>query len=136
MENFKILSEFDNALFKRKEILFQVNSRIAPSKEEVVEFLSKKFSCDPERIALKKILGEFGKQIFKISAKIYETKEDKEYFEIKTRKQREAEKKALEERIKAEREARKKAEEKSEEKKEKEEKTANEEQNNEQKDQK
>ena len=89
----KILNEKNNQLFKRKEIISEIGSETTPKIIEIVEILSKKFSTPSENINIKDIKGRFGTKTFKIRANIYETFEDKEKTEIKTQKQRKAEKK-------------------------------------------
>jgi len=76
MENLKIISENKNDLFKRNEVVLEITSQISPSKVEVDELLSKKYSTVPEKIRIKKIAGKFGSHVFTISAHIYPTKED------------------------------------------------------------
>ena len=108
----KIIREKHNLLFNRKEILAEIDSEITPKIIEVEKILSEKFSKPIENIKTKRIKGKFGSKTFEINANIYDTLEDKERTEIKTRKQRAAEKKIKDERIKSEKEA-KKAEEAS-----------------------
>jgi len=117
MENFKIISEIENPLFFRKEIKIEVESEITPSKVEVKKFLNEKFSISPGTLKLDKIKGRFGSKKFEITAKIYMTEQNKNQIETKTKKQRDAEKKALEETKKAELEENAKVEEKIEENK-------------------
>ena len=103
----KIIREKHNLLFKRKEILAEIDSEITPKIIEVEKILSEKFSKPTENIKTKRVKGKFGSKTFEINANIYDTLEDKEKTEIKTRKQRAAEKKIKEERIKSEKEAKK-----------------------------
>ena len=117
MENFKIISEIENPLFFRKEIKIEVESEITPSKVEVKKFLNEKLSISPETLKLEKIKGRFGSKKFEITAKIYMSEQNKNQIETKTKKQRDAEKKALEETKKAELEENAKVEEKIEENK-------------------
>ena len=117
MENFKIIYEIENLLFFRKEIKIEVESEITPSKVEVEKFLNEKFSISPGTLKLDKIKGRFGSKKFEITAKIYMTEQNKNQIETKTKKQRDAEKKALEETKKAELEENAKVEEKIEENK-------------------
>ena len=107
----KNIQETENALFKRKEIVAEVESEAVPSNEEVKNALAEKFSVSEDAIKIKKIASKFGSKIFLVDANIYASKEDLNSVEVKTKKEREAEKKAEEERLKAGREAKKKAEE-------------------------
>ncbi len=96
----KIIHEKENSLFKRKEILAEINSETTPNRIEIEKILSKKFSQPAENIKIKTIKGNFGSKTFRIKANVYEMMEDKEQTEIKTKKQREAEKKMIMERMK------------------------------------
>src|SRR3989344_3161577 len=104
----KIIEEKENPLFNRKEIKGSIKNEIAPSKVEVEKSISEKYSTPTANIAIRKILGKFGSKDFEITAMVYKTKEKKEKIEIKTRKQREAEKKAAEEAAKTASEEKKK----------------------------
>jgi ribosomal protein S24E len=107
----KIISQFDNKLFSRNELVLEVEADVVPSKEEVKEFISKEFSCDKDLIRVREIKGKFGVRVFKVVADIYSSKEEFDRIVKKTKQEIEAEKKAEEERLKAEEEARKAAEE-------------------------
>ena len=90
----KILKEKENPLFKRKEILAEISSEITPKIIEVENILSREFSKPIENIKIRRIKGKFGTRFFNVEANVYDLFEDKEKTEIKTQKQREAEKKA------------------------------------------
>lgn len=107
----KILEEIENKLFNRREIKLEVEAEVTPSHVEVEKLISEKFSTAAENIKINKIEGKFGIKKFLIILKIYNSKADKDNFEIKTKKQREAEKKAIEEERKKATEEKKKAEE-------------------------
>ncbi len=77
----KIISEKENHLFKRKELILETHSEISPKKIAVIEKIAEKFSATPETITVKKISGIYGTHLFKIICNIYKTKEDKELFE-------------------------------------------------------
>jgi ribosomal protein S24E len=106
-----IIEEKDNALFNRKEIILEIISKVSPKNEDVLNLVSDKFSTPPERIKIKGIYGKFGSSTFNVFANIYNTIIDKEKTEIKTKKERDSERKAFEERIKSEAELRKKSKE-------------------------
>lgn len=110
-----IIEEKQNPLFNRKEIIFELEAEITPSHVDVEKIISEKFSTQPESFKVKKIEGKFGSKVFKISANIYPSREEKEDTEFKTKQEKEAEIKALEEGKKAEQE-KKKAEKEAEEK--------------------
>ncbi len=77
MENFNIIEEKENPLFKRKEVKFKVNAEITPSHADTRKFISEKFSVPEEKIRIKNILGKFGSKNFIISANIYNSEQDK-----------------------------------------------------------
>ncbi|MCK5149481.1 hypothetical protein KAJ87_00970 [Candidatus Pacearchaeota archaeon] len=84
MENFEILEEKENLLFNRKELHLKIEINSAPSRNDVREFISKKFSSPVENISINKILGNFGSRNFNIEARIYTSKEDKDQTELKS----------------------------------------------------
>ena len=83
----KIVKEYENLLFNRKEIEATMSANSIPSKKSIEEVLSKKFSIHPENIAIKKIGARYGSNGFKIIASIYNSKEDKEKTEVRAKKQ-------------------------------------------------
>jgi len=89
MENIKVVEEKDNPLFKRREIELEAESHVTPSHSETEKLISEKFSAKAENIKIKKILGSFGSNIFRITANIYQSKEDKERTEKKQKKKKE-----------------------------------------------
>jgi len=97
MEIINITKELDNPLFNRKEIELELASEITPSRLEVQEALSKKFSTLKDTIRVKQILGQFGSKTFKIVASIYTSKKDLEETESFSKKEKDAMKKAEEE---------------------------------------
>lgn len=111
MMEMKIINETENLLFSRKELRLEIEAEVTPSYVEVEKLISEKFSTNIENIKIDKIEGKFGVQKFLIIAKIYKSKKDKYNFEIKTKKQREAEKKEAAEAAKKAKEEKKKAEE-------------------------
>lgn len=92
----KIISQTENPLFRRKEVLLEAMQKSSPSREQTLTVLSKQFSVPEEAIKIKKIDAGFGRNNFKISAHIYSSKEDKESVEIKKKKDEELVKKKAE----------------------------------------
>lgn len=86
MQNFKVTEKKENPLFNRKEIFFEVQADITPSRLETSKFFSKKFSTPIENIKIKGINGKFGSNIFSGSVFIYNSEEDKNRVEIKKKK--------------------------------------------------
>ncbi len=87
MENFKILEERKNSLFDRREVKFNVEAKVTPSHAEVEKFISEKFSAPSETIKIRGIHGRFGSRIFTISANIYNSREDRDKTEPKSKKE-------------------------------------------------
>lgn len=93
MSNLTILKQKENPLFNRKEVEVNFESNVPPKMQEAEEVLSKEFSTSPESVKIKKIAGKFGSREFIISANVYNSKEDKEKTEIKSKKEKSGEKK-------------------------------------------
>ena len=96
MNELRILEEKKNDLFNRKEVKAVLDSNTTPSREQVLELLSKKFSVPTENIKITGVHGKFGTQSFDISANIYASEEEKNKIEIKKKKEADAEKRAVE----------------------------------------
>ncbi len=77
MENFNIIEEKENSLFKRKEVKFTIDAEITPSHADARKIISEKFSTPEENIRIKNILGKFGSKTFTISTHIYTSEQDK-----------------------------------------------------------
>ena len=86
MENFKVIEEKENPLFNRKEIQFNVQAKISPSRIEIGKLISEKFSTQIENIKIKDIHGRFGSNTFKVTTFIYGSEQDKNKVEIKKKK--------------------------------------------------
>ncbi len=82
----KILEEKNNSLFKRREIKAVIASEITPSRNAILELLSKKFDAPADNIDVRRIKGKFGTKDFGIEANIYSSKEEKEIVELKKKK--------------------------------------------------
>jgi ribosomal protein S24E len=107
----EIISEKDNLLFSRKEVILAYEAEVIPSKEEARNLVADKFKSKPELVRIQKVEGKFGSNIFRIIADIYSSQEEFDRLVNKTKKELEEEKKAEEAKKAAEEEARKKAEE-------------------------
>ena len=86
MENFKVIEQKENPLFNRKEIQFNVQANITPSRMEIGKLISEKFSTQIENIKIKEIHGRFGSKTFKVTTFIYKSEQDKDKLEIKKKK--------------------------------------------------
>lgn len=72
----KIIKDFDNKLFNRRELEFFVEAKITPSYKEIKDLIIKEFSADEDVIKINLIKGKFGTNEFLIKTNIYATKED------------------------------------------------------------
>ncbi len=106
----KITEQKESPLFDRKEITATVATSTSPSKDEVKEELSKKFSVGKDAIRIKQIDGNFGSEEFTITANVYPSKDMLEGIEHKSKKEIEQENKIEEMKKKAEEEAKAAAE--------------------------
>lgn len=81
--NIKIISEFDNKLFDRKEIQFTIDNGEAqtPRKLDVKTELCKKLSLNPDTMILVSIKQEFGSRSLMGYAHFYNSKESIAKFE-------------------------------------------------------
>lgn len=103
MEN-KIVKDFYNGLFSRREVQVSVEANITPSKDESVKIIAKQFSAEEGLVRIRDIKGKFGSRVFMITADIYDSKEEFSRVVKKTKQEIEKEKKAAEEKIRAEEE--------------------------------
>ena len=87
MSEFKISKEIKNPLFGRTEIEMLIELDSTPTKKQVIDFLSKKFSSSENCIYVESIKGKFGSPQFKIIARVYSSEEEKNSVEIKSKKQ-------------------------------------------------
>lgn len=94
-----IIKNIKNESLRRQELLFKIESEKGPSFSEMKQKISEKFSKPEENIDVYGVKGSFGKNVFEVSANVYDSKKDLEQaIEMKkTQKQRKAEKKAAEE---------------------------------------
>ena len=93
MDKLNIIKEFENPLFKRKEIEGIIKRDITPSKNEVMEILCKQYAASEDAVKILGIYGSFGTKESKILACIYNSKEERDKVEKRTKKEIEAEKK-------------------------------------------
>lgn len=100
-----IIQEKKNPLFSRNEVKLKVEVPITPSKEEAKKMIAKKFKVDEKLIKIRDILGKFGVSVFVVTADIYDSIEEFDRIVKKTKQEKEAEKKAEEERLNAIKEA-------------------------------
>lgn len=94
---FKIIQEKENILLNRNEFIYEIKEEVIPSKEIVKEELSKKYGFEKDLIEVLKISGKFGVKIFEVIVHVYHNKEEMNKTILKSKKQRDAQAKALEE---------------------------------------
>ena len=90
----QIINNTRNDLLKRNELICLVESEKNPSFDEMKKQVSEQVGKPEENIDVYNIKGSFGSKEFKINSNIYDSKEDLEKSKMKTKKQRDAEKKA------------------------------------------
>lgn len=95
----------ENPLFSRKEVVLQVQAEVVPSIVESKKIVAKEFSSKEDVVRIRKISGKFGAHIFSIVADVYDSLEEFNRVVKKTKQEVDAEKKAIEEKEKAEAEA-------------------------------
>lgn len=106
----EITSEIRNDLFKRNEIMAELEAEKNPGFDEVRKMISEQTKKSEDSIDVYGIKGSFGSNSFVIKANVYDSKEDKDNAEQLTQKQRKVNKeeaaKQKEEAAKPEEEAR------------------------------
>ena len=86
MKAIKIINQRENPLFNRKEVEVMTETSVAPKISEAEAFIAKEFSSQMENVKIKKVKGRFGSINFIITANVYNSKEDKEKIEPKSKK--------------------------------------------------
>lgn len=89
------LTEKFNPLFGRKEVTIEIENALVPSYSELNEILSKEYSADKGSIKIIKVHTRFGVQKFIVQANVYNSKEEKEKIEVKSKKDKLLEEAAL-----------------------------------------
>ncbi len=85
---FKIISEKQNPVMKRREILAEMKyDGATPSKAQVQEHAAAKLSVNPENLEVSKILSEHGKPAGKAWIKIWENRKIPIYSQVKIAEQ-------------------------------------------------
>ncbi|MEM3074737.1 MAG: hypothetical protein QW727_02230 [Candidatus Pacearchaeota archaeon] len=95
----KILEKKQNLFLDREELLVELESKSIPSKIEIIKKISEELNKPEENIIIEKIISNFGRSNFKISAKIYNNQESRKKYETISRKEK---KKIFEEKKKVE----------------------------------
>ena len=86
----KIISEKNNSLLHRKEILFLKDFASNPGFEKAKEFVAEHYKVNPDCVVILAIRGGFGSSSFSIEARVYDTHEHKNSIEPKLKVKKEA----------------------------------------------
>ena len=89
---FKITKEEQNPLFDRKEVIATIKSESIPKREEVIKYLSEKYSIPSDALRVLDIKGKFGDKEFTARGHVYSSKEERDKYEKLTKKEIAAEK--------------------------------------------
>jgi ribosomal protein S24E len=87
-EKITVITEKQNPLFNRKELVLSVDTNVSPKISEAEAFIAKEFSSSAENVKVRKIKGRFGSTNFVITANIYSSKEEKDKIESKAKKEK------------------------------------------------
>ena len=93
--NMEVKQDTRNELFKRQELVLELESDKNPSFDEVRKKISEDFSKEENLIDVYNIYGGFGKKKFQINANVYDSKEDLDNvkkLEITSKRRKEGEK--------------------------------------------
>ncbi len=96
----QIIENTRNDLLKRNEVITLVESEQNPGFDEMRKQISEQVGKPEENVDVYNIKGSFGIKEFKINANVYDSKENLEKNKIKTKKQRDGEKKEVKEEAK------------------------------------
>ena len=77
----KIIEDKKNELFSRREIVFELEVDVTPSKADALKIVVEQTKAPEDFIVVKNVLGKFGSKVFKIVAFVYDSKEIKEEIE-------------------------------------------------------
>ena len=81
----ELIKEFQNDLLKRKELNFRTAGESNPGFEDCMKKIAGKLKVLEENVAVKSVRNNFGRKEFLIEAFVYDTKEDKERIEPKSK---------------------------------------------------
>ena len=79
----RIIEEQKNPLFRRIEVVAELESDSTPSHADIGKMISEKTSAEENRIKIKKIHGKLGSKKFSITALVYASEKDKNEIERK-----------------------------------------------------
>ncbi|HLD98478.1 MAG TPA: hypothetical protein VI815_04075 [Candidatus Nanoarchaeia archaeon] len=93
----EIIQKNKNILLNREEIVVLLTENSTPSKESLKEKIASHFKTSNENVVIDRVNSNFGTKNFIVHSKIYDDKKSKDKFEVISKKQRDASKKAAEE---------------------------------------
>jgi len=109
----EIVSQKNNPLLHREEIIVKIESDVIPSKIEITKQIAELTKKTEENVVIGRVDSKFGNKTFEVDAKIYDNTESRDKYETIPRKVKKKlaadEKKAAEEKAKAEEESKKAA---------------------------
>jgi ribosomal protein S24E len=88
MEKLIVLNKKENPLLNRREVEVTIETNASPKTSEAEEFIAKEFSTTAENVKIKGINGKFGSRNFTVLANIYNSKEEKNKVETRTKKEK------------------------------------------------
>ncbi|PIN92897.1 hypothetical protein COU61_01165 [Candidatus Pacearchaeota archaeon CG10_big_fil_rev_8_21_14_0_10_35_13] len=88
MSKYQVTKDKKNELLGRRELVANAEFEKTPTKEEVIELLSKELKVEKELCVLESIKGNFGTPIFTIILKIYDNEESKNLIEKRNKKKK------------------------------------------------
>jgi ribosomal protein S24E len=71
----KKVSEKENPLFDRKEVVFTASASPTPSRDKVAEAVSVACKCAKDHVVVDKVGQKFGTKVVEIHAKVYKSAE-------------------------------------------------------------
>ena len=92
----EVIEDKQNGMLRRRELKVIADAGKTPSMGEARKLIAEHFKESEENIVVNNVKGKFGRKTFLIVACVYANKEDMEKTEIKSKKKRDAEKKAAE----------------------------------------
>ena len=74
----KIINDKKNELFNRREVRFEAEAEVVPSKADALKMVVEQTKAGENFIVIKNVLGKFGSKVFTIVAFVYDSAEAKE----------------------------------------------------------
>lgn len=88
MSGMNIVSEFKNSLLKRRELVLESQYGSNPGEVKVLEDVAKEVKSQEENVVLKRLLSNFGSNVFRIEVFVYDSVKSKEAIEPKKKEKK------------------------------------------------